>query len=471
MADLLPPPPPYALHDPTPRLPVSVSNPSPSATANSALYISAAPYFEMRPSTRPKPSNTLPCQIACLADATVDDLPMPEPKQILADRDVDPHDWLTFVNHLIPYKTTNSSTSTKGKAVDQKRERGGAQSEMAALEPCLSEPERQQRVKAVVEGWNQNFFLPRGLEIVVRVEATPRSPSAARLQASRPPPSTSLPPGGRSPVESLQRASASRKTEGQRNYNKELGLALYHAVEKQDSQTSDVLLQAGADPSAKPNYEAPDIVVAVQKGNLQILKMLLEYGPDTNAYALGGGTALYNAVSKGKTDMVKILLRHGADPNKRPTGSVPALYKAVSKQFNDIFHLLLQHDVNIDDAPPGGTTAMYKAAAKGQQDLVRRLLAAGAKPDARPTGATQPCFTLRKRVTSKSAGSCSKVGLMLMPKQQAVIPLCGTSLARRRTGISLACFSTTMRVSALERAPVRVYLRELWIRGRKIWFS
>lgn len=167
MDEGLPPPPPYTLHDTSSRPPVSTS-----AATNGHVHVSAAAYFEMRPPTRPKPVPQLPVRIAVLPSATATDLPMPEPKSILTSRDVDLHDWTAFVNHLVPQESPVSAI-----CIEEKPKKGikwgKAQTGKTVASSAPPELERQQSIKTVVDEWNQGFFMPRGLEIVVQVAVTP----------------------------------------------------------------------------------------------------------------------------------------------------------------------------------------------------------------------------------------------------------------------------------------------------------
>ncbi|KAL8903705.1 MAG: hypothetical protein Q9207_003749 [Kuettlingeria erythrocarpa] len=350
----------------------------------------------MRPPARRKPAITLPVHIAVLPEAALADLPMPEPKHILVDRDVESHDWSTFVNHILPYESSSPPAGVKARASDEK-ERAGHTMDMYHPSP---ESERQVAVKAVVEEWNRGFFLPRGIQIVAQLEATPRPGVVVANQSTRTLPRKLCRSAGRPPRQ-CPRPTPSEgqpKKAGMVNNNKDLWLALYRAVEKQDSQTTQLILEAGADPNAGPGHQAPAIVVAVKKDNKKLLKMLLERGADVDAYASGGGTALYNAVSKGKADLVEILLKYNADPNSRPCGADPPLHRAVSKDFDEIVRLLLEYGVNVDDAPCGGSTALYVAAVKkGNVELVQTLLDAGARPDATSCGANTALFEAAKK--------------------------------------------------------------------------
>ncbi|KAL8670512.1 MAG: hypothetical protein Q9168_004964 [Polycauliona sp. 1 TL-2023] len=340
----------------------------------------------MRPPTLPKPSSTLPLQISVLPDTTSSDLPMPEPQQILIDRDVSPHDWMTFTNHLLPNIKPNSSRDARQEKVEEKRPVGQAPSALP-----ITESKRRQLVKNVTQEWNQGFFLPRGIEIIARVEATPSSRGSLR-------PTRSHASVRRPPAESTAPRQTVNQSQAKPKRDADLGLALHRAVEKQDVKTSKILLEAGADPDARPSSETPAIVLAAKNGDSQLVQMLLEHDLDVEAHESGSGTALYTAVAKGKSDIVKLLLSYGADPNNRPSGSDPALYKAVSKQYDDIVELLLQQrNIHIDDTPPGGSTAMYRAAKKGNTELVRRLVAAGAKVDAKPSGSNTAMFEAARR--------------------------------------------------------------------------
>ncbi|KAL8725489.1 MAG: hypothetical protein Q9166_007309 [cf. Caloplaca sp. 2 TL-2023] len=192
-------------------------------------------------------------------------------------------------------------------------------------------------------------------------------------------------------------ANVGKKVRGKQKRDVEMGLALHRAVQKQDAKTTELLLEASADPDARPSWETPAIVKPVKHTNIQMLKLPLRYGPNLEADAPGCGTELYTAVTKGNSDIVKSLLAHGADLNKRPSCPEPILCKAVSKQYNDIVELLLQQDnLKLDDTSPVGTTTVFLAAKKGNVQLVKRLVE-GANVDARPMGTITAMFEAAKK--------------------------------------------------------------------------
>ncbi|KAL8787655.1 MAG: hypothetical protein Q9213_002086 [Squamulea squamosa] len=187
------PPPPYSLEDPSFARPASTTASNDLRDArNVTTFVSGAAYFEIRPPTHPRPKNTLPCHIAVLPSTVAAELPMPKPEQIMTDRHVTPHDWMTFVNHVVPYQVPKQITSSVQKTVDQKRPVG----QTFPILP-VTESQRQQDVRAVVQEWNQGFFLPRGIEIVVRLEIAPPArsstgPSSSFVSVARPPAENTL---------------------------------------------------------------------------------------------------------------------------------------------------------------------------------------------------------------------------------------------------------------------------------------
>ena len=392
MADELPPP--YSIHDPRnggpPAAPrPAVPNPHGFADIGTgAAHIAGASYFETRPLVLPTPSRALPLHIAVLPETTSQDLPLPQPSWILMERDVHAHDWMTFVNHMIPYDAPATGHSLASQRYEKAGSSGSKTLKPAPSAAGMTEPERIARINAITSVWNRGFFLPRGLEIFVSVEATSSSSSSSNHHISSTVcrrPSQPSSPNPTSP--SARSCHPSSSKSGKDKADSRLGNALYQAVSKQDVPTVQLLIESGADPNSRPYYETPTLVKAIDKGNLEIVRKLLAHGAEVDANATGHETALYTAVSKGKADLVQLLLHHDADPNKRPSGQNPALCVAVSKGYSDITNLLLNDPkTKIDEAAPSRHTAMYQASEKGNIELTKRLLEAGAKPDAHPLG-------------------------------------------------------------------------------------
>lgn len=262
----------------------------------------------------------------------------------MCTRDVDEQDWHSFLNHLFPYNARALDTTISRSEKTQLQEE--------------SERKRCERLRKVVGEWNEGFFLPRGLSIILQTEALPQWLAAAPTQK-----------------------------------NSELGKALYEVVKKQDVATARLLLTYGADPEYRPTCAPSMMLEAVKKGNEEIVQMILERGPDLEARAPCAETALCTAVSKDKPKLLKLLLKYGAQVNgSQATGGEPPLYLACRKGYTEIVQILLNTDVDLETKPSGGCTALFKMVEKGNLEMVQLLLSKGAKPETRAPGSSSAMF-------------------------------------------------------------------------------
>jgi len=295
----------------------------------------------MHPPPHPRPPKLLAYSILILPYTRPEELGETPITIGIRSRDVDQQGWHAFLNHLFPFNAGESGNA--GEKTRLQRE---------------SEGSRCHRLNKVVDEWNEGFFLPRGVSII--------------LQTEQPPPSV---------------VATQNKT------NSELGKALYEVVKKQDVATAKVLLTYGADPDWRPSCATPMIVEAVKRGNEEIVQMLLERGPDLEATAPCAETALYSAVSKDKAKMLKLLLKYGAQVNNsHPSGGEPALYLACRKEYIDVVHILLETDADLEKRPSGGCTPLYKMVERQQLPMVQLLLSKGAKPETRAPGSASAMF-------------------------------------------------------------------------------
>ncbi|KAK3905120.1 hypothetical protein C8A05DRAFT_13049 [Staphylotrichum tortipilum] len=161
----------------------------------------AAAYFESRPAPRLDSQPYLVHSISLTSDSTPDTLPYPSN---LASRDVRLQDWQTFINYLIPHHSaasneqvidrklraeamTTTTTSTppagnkgNGNNGDDAHSQASAQSHAEAHLNRVRSPtvdidaaQQAQNVESTVREWNDGFFTPRRVTILVDLQPTP----------------------------------------------------------------------------------------------------------------------------------------------------------------------------------------------------------------------------------------------------------------------------------------------------------
>lgn len=352
-----------------------------------AGFVSAAPYFELRAPVQARPNNIIYHHLSISPDARPDNLPFPQPVERWTSREVDDQDWMTFLNHLFPpHGAEKDSKGGRELEADADLNMGGLHlsNSRSRDQSCpllgnrpgpstggqVREAERLRRVRieAVAAQWNEGFFGPRGLEVLidinnwrppVPVETTPRCSSSNVLQ-KRPPPE--LEEG------LLHKAVADRKKshvkllldkggEDLEALNKKGETVLFKAVSRGDKGIVQLLLDNNANPLARPEGSDSPLHLAVQNDKKTILKMLLEKSTvgieETNSK---GETPLYVACRKRQTSCIEVLLDHGANPNARPLGQESMLNMSVTGDYKSIAKLLLQIGVDIEERNKNGET-------------------------------------------------------------------------------------------------------------------
>jgi ankyrin repeat protein len=170
------------------------------------------------------------------------------------------------------------------------------------------------------------------------------------------------------------------------------------------------LLQAGANPNAALLAGETPVMVAARSGSAEVVAQLLEKGANVNARAARGQTALMWAVAQKHPEVVKVLLAHGADIHARtevwsqvmavpphgvleynrsiPHGGDTALMFAARVGDLASARTLVEAGANVNDADAWGVSAMVLAAHSGFRELVEFLLEKGADANSAAAGFT-----------------------------------------------------------------------------------
>lgn len=177
---------------------------------------------------------------------------------------------------------------------------------------------------------------------------------------------------------------------------------LSYAAEKQNNlPTVKSLLAARADPDG--GTMNPPLLCAIHMGDTNTAELLLQAGANPNKKTAvnyyhndSGVTPLYLAVSTGQLPMVQLLLKFKADPNDSQTDGQAVMFLALDKPA--IARALLEAGASPDEKSSrelgrprfGGGPVVYEtllqtAAYQNQAETVELLLEHGADPNARGT--------------------------------------------------------------------------------------
>lgn len=388
------PAPSHALNPNTSCQPLTATSSIPDTASREDLaktgFISAAPYFELRSPQRSRPRNTLYHHITITPDHSPGNLPFPHPGQKWISREVDHHDWTTFLTHLFPPAAAENNNGSDelqsngyldmaGLSLGDSRSRddsrpllgGTSQNYPDGKQSRELERLRQVRIEAAKAQWNDGFFLPRGLEVLIKitnitppapVETQPRRGSINTLQ-KRPPPQAEetllhlmVAKGKRSQVKLLLEKGG----EDLEALNKRGETCLYRAVSRGDKDIVQLLLDHGADPTERPPGSDSTLHIASYQGSKAILKYLVEKSQgqleEPNSK---GETPLYVALQRRHNSCIEILLEAGANPNYRPAGKDSMLHITITNNAKSIAKLLLQRGVDVEELK-GGETPLYR---------------------------------------------------------------------------------------------------------------
>lgn len=180
--------------------------------------------------------------------------------------------------------------------------------------------------------------------------------------------------------------------------------ALHWAVLREDANTADLLIRAGADVNAANDLGVTPLVLACENGSAALVTALLEESADPNTATSMGETALMACARGGDVDAVAALLDRGAalDAGESSRGQT-ALMWAAAHRHPDVVRVLIAHGADVHarsrvsrllvptnayasgvshrdtvEMPMGGFTPLLFAARHGDVDSARLLLDAGA---------------------------------------------------------------------------------------------
>ncbi|GJQ88623.1 hypothetical protein Trydic_g9064 [Trypoxylus dichotomus] len=157
-----------------------------------------------------------------------------------------------------------------------------------------------------------------------------------------------------------------------------LGWALGTAVESQQMEFIELLLQHGANPNSNNGRFYSILESAIQSRNEDIVRMLLKHNADVNTIYRDKTPLLY-AIIVSTRAIVELLLRNGADVNYADGyGMTSLMYVTRYRRSKDILQLLLNFNADVNVENEDGETPLGMAIEEKSLEIIEILLQNGA---------------------------------------------------------------------------------------------
>ena len=153
--------------------------------------------------------------------------------------------------------------------------------------------------------------------------------------------------------------------------------ALHWSVYHNHQQTTELLLEAGAEPDAATRYHVTPLSIAARLKHSDQVKLLLDKRADPNKELPGGETPLMTVARNGDVKSISHLIDHGAKLDATERRGQTALMWAAASGNTGAVDRLIEAGADINKSNKADFTAMTFAAREGRIKVVKQLLRAG----------------------------------------------------------------------------------------------
>ena len=221
------------------------------------------------------------------------------------------------------------------------------------------------------------------MSMVVRRAVTSRTPRAPQATPQR---SQIVAAAQQNNIEILK---AALSIDGAAKINDNSGMggmsALHWSAKNGNTEITELLLDAGADPNVTSKIGKTPVTVAAESGEVEVLSILIDRGGNIEAIdQIGGTPLLWAAGLSPSSDTVAYLIKVGGNVNLIDTNGMTPLIWAAGIGKPDTVKLLIDNGADLEVAEMHQQeTALMRAARIGKPETLGYLLDAGANPEAR----------------------------------------------------------------------------------------
>jgi ankyrin repeat protein len=156
------------------------------------------------------------------------------------------------------------------------------------------------------------------------------------------------------------------------------GYSLLHAFAKRGRTTVvEYILDKGADPNARDNFNLTPLLRAVMEGHTEMARFLIAKGADIEA-TFEGNTSLIEATLQNNNELVKLLIENGACMEAKTKEGHTALHVAATNAYVKIVQTLFHAGAIVDTRNQKLITPLMSAALSNRYWMVELLITMGA---------------------------------------------------------------------------------------------
>ena len=167
--------------------------------------------------------------------------------------------------------------------------------------------------------------------------------------------------------------------------NKDGETPLHRASQAGQVEIARMLIEHGAGPSVKnkdgdtPLHRASaGSFISDKAGNVKIARMLIERGANLLAQNKDGETPLHRASQAGQVEIARMIIERGADLSAQNKDGETPLHLASRSRQVEIARMLIERGADLLAQNKDGETPLHRASQAGQVEIARMLIERGA---------------------------------------------------------------------------------------------
>jgi ankyrin repeat protein len=125
------------------------------------------------------------------------------------------------------------------------------------------------------------------------------------------------------------------------------------------AEATRILIEHGADVSARNKYGDSPLHMASGRKNAEVARMLIEHGADASARNGMGDTPLHKALYSAKVDVSRMLIERGTDVNAQNDNGLAPLHVASVHGVTEIACMLIEHGADAAAREKHGQTPLH----------------------------------------------------------------------------------------------------------------